>query len=247
MLALKEHFTIICLNDDKDIVEPEKMDSFQLAELIANASAHLILIPRLANAVMLSASSQYQNMCLLEDLSLLHSSRLEQVCTRLSWLDPAASTFQEHSSFTRVLNSLGIERAYSLPKQFESCTIDRILMDETKQINLRDLPSFFYCSARVAALMKRHLGAEDVQQSYLRAGLEFARTALRSFGLGAGEERSSELQRLLEQQQLSEEERMEATDCVMSGCQAVLAQLQTVEVVQALLVLPYEYQRQDTL
>jgi hypothetical protein len=43
--GLLAHFTIICLNDDKDIVDKETLDSFRIAEMIADASPYFIMIP----------------------------------------------------------------------------------------------------------------------------------------------------------------------------------------------------------
>lgn len=47
MQALQEHFTIVCLNDDKELVPIASIDAYKLAEMVMDASPYLILIPKL--------------------------------------------------------------------------------------------------------------------------------------------------------------------------------------------------------
>jgi len=42
-----------------------------------------------------------------------------------------------------------LEKSYELGKTIEVSTIDRILLDEDKHLNLRDLPSFYACAAEL--------------------------------------------------------------------------------------------------
>jgi hypothetical protein len=67
--ALKSHYSIIVLNDDKDIVQ--KNDEQDLSDMIQEASPFLILIPKSNNSILMSSSSQYQCFCFLKDVKKL--------------------------------------------------------------------------------------------------------------------------------------------------------------------------------
>ena len=76
---------------------------------------------------------------------------------RLSWVDPITDYFDA----AKLLNLLNIERSYHFSKSFETTTIDRILSDEDRHINMRDLPGFYFCSANLANQMKLLLEKGD--------------------------------------------------------------------------------------
>jgi len=44
--GLRVHYSIICLNDDKDIMKSDEVDAYTLSEMISGASPYLILIPK---------------------------------------------------------------------------------------------------------------------------------------------------------------------------------------------------------
>jgi len=69
--GLEAHFTIICLNDDKEILKKEDIDSYHMAEMITEASPYLVLIPKTEATILMSASSQYPSLCLLKDAKKL--------------------------------------------------------------------------------------------------------------------------------------------------------------------------------
>ena len=54
----------------------------------------------------------------------------------------------------KVVNLMNLEQVFASRRSIEVTTIDRILSDEGKIINLRDLPSFFACSAGLVEQMK---------------------------------------------------------------------------------------------
>jgi hypothetical protein len=68
-----------------------------------------------------------------------------QKSSRLSWVYPISRLTND--SFVRNLNLLNIEKLYNLAKPTEVTTIDRVLCDEDKHLNLRDLPSFYACAS----------------------------------------------------------------------------------------------------
>jgi hypothetical protein len=63
--GLEALFTIISMDDEKEIVKNLKIDGYTLAEQIQEASPYLVLIPKYQNTIVLSASSQFQGLCLL--------------------------------------------------------------------------------------------------------------------------------------------------------------------------------------
>ena len=127
--------------------------------MISEASPYMTLIPKFANTILMSASSQYQNLCLFDDVKCLSADYFPNLDKRQSWIHPMANKSTNH--FAKVLNLLNIEKSYNMPKQVEICTIDRILCDEAKKINLRDLPSFYYCSTSLVNQMKHALEKGD--------------------------------------------------------------------------------------
>lgn len=55
--ALEAQYTIMCLNDEKEILKKEELDGYTLAELISEASPFLVLIPKAEATITMSASS----------------------------------------------------------------------------------------------------------------------------------------------------------------------------------------------
>lgn len=141
----------------------QDIDEQDLAEMIAESSPYLVLIPKNQATILISASSQYRCLCLLKDakklgkpLTIATDDRFalkegqKDDCPlalrpqRLSWLYPMARTTPD--KFVRSLNLLNAEKLYGLRKSVEVTTIDRVLCDEIKHLNLRDLPSFYACA-----------------------------------------------------------------------------------------------------
>ena len=54
---MEAQYTIICLNDEKEILKKEELDGYTLAELISEASPFLVLIPKAEATITVSASS----------------------------------------------------------------------------------------------------------------------------------------------------------------------------------------------
>ena len=71
LAGLRAHYSILCLNDDKEILKNEEQDEQDLAEMISESSPYLILIPKSSSAILVSASSQYRCLCLLKDAKKL--------------------------------------------------------------------------------------------------------------------------------------------------------------------------------
>ena len=235
--GLESHYTVIVMNDDKDIVEWNKLDTFHLAEMISDASPYFILIPKVPGAFLISSSSQYQNLCLLEDVRSLLSGtccslNMERQ-QRLTWIHPlAASRFSPPGSFSNLLQLLRIEKEYDLPKQYEICTIDRILMDEAKQVNLRDLPSFLFCCQSLAAQMKTQLGPDSIRFNdyFVLEAKRILRDLLRQQGLQVAADPADSAV---------------SAQCewVVESCRRVFNSIQIVQVIQALLILPFDCRR----
>jgi hypothetical protein len=226
--GLEAHFSIVVLNDDKDIVERQKLDSFHLAEMISDASPYLILIPKSQGSFMISASSQYQNLCLLEDLRCLQSGAIGETVTRLSWIQPLAAS-RHGGTFATVLEMLRIENEYNLPKQFEICTIDRILMDEAKQVNLRDLPSFLFCCQSMAAQMKNQLAPSNKKYvaNLLKQAFSHVHHTLRQQGIPCSDH-LSEVESILAQPTLTSDSICEVCDWVIANSTLVFRSLDVV-------------------
>ena len=55
--GLEEHYSIICLNDDKEIINKEDIDAYHLADMIQEASPYLVLIPKADATIPMNASS----------------------------------------------------------------------------------------------------------------------------------------------------------------------------------------------
>jgi len=55
--GLEAHYSIICLNDDKEILSKEDIDAYNLAEMIQEASPYLVLIPKAEATIPMSTSS----------------------------------------------------------------------------------------------------------------------------------------------------------------------------------------------
>ena len=68
--------------------------------------------------------------------------------------------------FVRGLNLFNIEKLYNLKKSMEVTTIDRVLCDEDKHLNLRDLPSFYACATGLLSALNYQLDTGD-QKNYL--------------------------------------------------------------------------------
>ena len=112
---------------------------------------------------------------------------------------------------------LTIEKHYNFPKQFEICTIDRILCDEAKQINLRDLPSYFYCSQSLMNEMNYLLAWPNLRSYLLDTALQ-----------------------LVFENEIPAENKAER---LVQRSFEILNGLQTVEYIQAMLVLPFQHKR----
>lgn len=69
--GLEAYYSIICLNDEKEILKREELDTYHLAELISEASPFLVLIPKAETTIPMSASSQYSSLCFLKDTKKL--------------------------------------------------------------------------------------------------------------------------------------------------------------------------------
>ena len=134
---MKKHFSVIILNDDKDILkDTEESD---LGDMLQDKSAYLILIPKSQDAIIMSSSSQYECLCFFKDVKKLRKSFEKYEQTRHSMLMPFAGV----NDFVSRLNLISLEQAYGFKKSIEVTTIDRILCDEDKHLSLRDLPSFY--------------------------------------------------------------------------------------------------------
>ena len=55
--GLEAHYSIICMNDEKEILAKEDIDAYNLAEMIQEASPYLVLIPKAAATIPMSTSS----------------------------------------------------------------------------------------------------------------------------------------------------------------------------------------------
>lgn len=55
--ALESQYTIMCLNDEKEILKKEELDGYTLAELISESSPFLVLIPKAEATITMSTSS----------------------------------------------------------------------------------------------------------------------------------------------------------------------------------------------
>jgi hypothetical protein len=109
----------------------------------------------------------------------------------------------------QIVSIMTVHKAYQFSKPFAESSIDRILLDEAKQINLRDLPSYFYCCSSMISQME----------------------ALRDDVTPSLEERARDLVGCDQE-----------ADLVDKAIQ-VLEDSQTVELIQAMLVLPFEHKR----
>jgi len=129
-----------------------------------------------------------------------------------------------------VLNLLNIERTYNLPKSLEVSTIDRILQDEGRKVNLRDLPSFYYCSTSLANSMKKNL-EQNCQ-----------RTELLNQVLSYGKFKDQETE-LYHQIKVQIGDSLQADKCIrgISSNFSKFESLDTLEVIQAMLILPFEH------
>jgi hypothetical protein len=74
VFGLQQHYSIIVLNDDKEIVKNQAVDEQIMAEMISEASNYLILIPKSQDTIMMSASSQYLPLCFLKDIKKLSNA-----------------------------------------------------------------------------------------------------------------------------------------------------------------------------
>jgi len=75
--GLRAHYSVICLNDDKDIIKSDELDAYTLAEMVAGASPYLVLIPKSPATILMSASKQYECLCLLKDVKKLRKAPSE--------------------------------------------------------------------------------------------------------------------------------------------------------------------------
>jgi hypothetical protein len=132
------------MNDEKEILKVEDIDAYNLAEMIHEASPYLVLIPKQEATIPMSASLQYQSLCLLKDVKKLCKFNVSHSPKRLSQLLPTARSTT--NKFVRHLNLLNIENMYNFKKSVEVSTMDRILCDEAIHLTLRDLPSFYGCA-----------------------------------------------------------------------------------------------------
>ena len=55
--ALEAQYTIMCLNDEKEILKKEELDGYTLAEMISESSPFLVLIPQAEATITMSTSS----------------------------------------------------------------------------------------------------------------------------------------------------------------------------------------------
>jgi len=106
----------------------------------------------------MSASSLHPSLNFLKDLKKLlkipnpYDDKIKSLCMedfgkRLTYVSPLAKMTTD--KFTRRLNLFNLEKSYELKKTIEVSTIDRILCDEDKHLNLRDLPSFYACATEL--------------------------------------------------------------------------------------------------
>mmetsp|Transcript_29535 Transcript_29535/g.44966 ORF Transcript_29535/g.44966 Transcript_29535/m.44966 type:complete len:171 (+) Transcript_29535:7704-8216(+) len=142
--ALKQMFTVIVMNDDKEILNLEEVDEDSVAEMFFESSPSLVLMPKNPATFIASKSSLYKSLSFFEDqASLLPSGSLTAQSDRLSLIHPSLSRSSFQSRFPYWLGLFTLEKAYNFPRPVEIVTMDRVLSDENIHLNLRDLPAFF--------------------------------------------------------------------------------------------------------
>lgn len=190
--GLRAHYSILCLNDDKEILKSEEQDEQDLAEMISESSPYLVLIPKTSSAILMSASSQYRCLCLLKDAKKLskapklgaEGAAREELADgadllsalrvrRLSWLYPMARITSDW--FVRSLNLMNLEKLYRMRKSVEVTTMDRVLCDEIKHLNLRELPSYFSCATGLLSALDHQLETGSKRNDLLDAAWSFGR------------------------------------------------------------------------
>jgi len=65
------NYSIICLNDDKEVIKFEDVEVETLGEMLWEVSPYLILVPKDQNVIMMSASSLHPSLNFLKDLKKL--------------------------------------------------------------------------------------------------------------------------------------------------------------------------------
>lgn len=236
--GLQEHFSLLSFNDDKEFVKPEDLDSFTLADMIRCASPYLVFIPRRPETILMSASSLYPVVCCLQDHSQLCFEPSAESSSRQSWRHPICC--KRDTSLVEVVNLMNLEQAFSSKRSLEVTTIDRILSDEGKVINLRDLPSFFACSAGLLEQMKLMLEHSESKSNLLAFATRVAETV--SAPSEELDDRASQLGQALSADAIDSEKQTQSIKAIV-GCFRVFLSLDTVELVQAMLVLPFELMR----
>lgn len=64
---------------------------------------------------------------------------------------------------------MNLEKIYRMRKSLEVTTMDRVLCDEIKHLNLRDLPSYFSCATGLLTSLNHHLETGNTKDDLLEA------------------------------------------------------------------------------
>jgi hypothetical protein len=153
----------------------------------------------------------------------------------MNWLNPIARLTAHR--FALCVNLFNIEKLFNLGKSFEVTAMDRVLCDEDQHLNLRDLPSFYACATGLLQQMKYQLECGDHQDKLLEYAYEFGSAShLHDRGQTTSLEANLRMSSSLTARQVK------SADALI-GCAARFNTLDTVEIIQALLVLPFEHQR----
>lgn len=229
--------------------------------MISEASPYLILIPKSQATILMSASSQYRCLCLLKDVKKLCKDVLAGVddqssgssaktsefsaatrFQRLSWQHPIAKMTSDR--FIRSLNLFNIEKLYNFKKSIEVAMMDRILCDEDKHLNLKDLPSFYACATESLSQMSYQLENGAHRDRLLDEALDFGK-AEHNLALQTNEQLQEALTSLranLSQQSSQTSRQLKSIEAIV-GCVARFNALNTIDIIEAMLVLPFEHSR----
>lgn len=73
----------------------------------------------------------------------------------------------------RSLNLMNLEKLYRMRKSVEVTTMDRVLCDEIKHLNLRELPSYFACATGLLSALNHQLEAGSKRDELLDEAWRF--------------------------------------------------------------------------
>jgi len=244
--GLKQLFSLIMMNDDKEISSKKDHDLWQVQEMLSQKSPYLVLIPAGQANVMASASTLYRTVCFLKDqcklwnsLALGKTPHLPQ--HRLSHVHPLAQA-PTASTLPQLLNLLCLYQEYGAEENASQSlplkAIASILHDETRS-NLRDLPAYYFSASKMLRLLKKALEFDHAH------GDTLWRHVKGQFLNGDAQEMAPELEQLKAQSavgQSLEGETMEILDVMMRTMSRIRSST-VIEVIESMLILPLEHRR----